>query len=127
MDSWLRNVAIALAIFAALLGAGAMEAQTPSPIRLFVDASRAPQKMLHSHLQIPVQPGPLVLYYPQWIPGEHSPGGPIINVAGLKLMAGGKELSWRRDLVDMFALHIDIPQGTNWLEADFDFLLSAPA
>jgi len=127
MDSRLRNVAVALAIFAALLGAGALEAQTPSPIRLFVDASRAPQKMLHSHLQIPVQPGPLVLYYPQWIPGEHSPGGPIINVAGLKLMAGGKELSWRRDLVDMFALHIDIPQGTNSLEADSDFLLSAPA
>ena len=63
------------------------------PIRLSVDASRAPQKILHAHLQIPVQPGPLTLYYPEWIPGEHMPDGPIINVAGLKFVAGGKASS----------------------------------
>ena len=78
-------------------------------------------------MQIPVQPGPLVLYYPQWIPGEHMPDGPIVNVAGMEFSAGGKTIPWRRDLVDMFALHLDIPQGVDSLEANFDFLLSAPA
>jgi predicted metalloprotease with PDZ domain len=74
---------------------------------------------------MPVQPGPLVLSYPEWIPGEHEPSGPIIDMAGLKLMANGKLIPWRRDLIDMFALHLDIPQGAKSLDIDFDFLLSA--
>ena len=99
----------------------------PGPIRLEVDASHAPQKILHSHEQIPVRPGPLVLYYAKWIPGEHMPDGPIDNLAGLKFTANGKTIPWRRDLVDMFAFHLDIPAGVESLDADFDFLLSAPA
>lgn len=127
MRRGIREFAGTVAVFAALAASGALRAQTaPGPIRLFVDASQAPQKILHSHMQIPVQPGAMVLYYPQWIPGEHMPDGPIINVAGFKLMAGGKELRWQRDLVDMFALHVDIPQGVTSLNADFDFLLSSP-
>lgn len=55
------------------------------------------------------------------------PDGPIINVAGLKFAAGGKTLPWRRDLVDMFAFHLNIPQGASSLDIDLDFLLSAPA
>src|SRR3984957_2829308 len=98
-----------------------------APIRLFVDASRAPQKILHAHLQIPVHPGPMALYYPEWIPGEHMPDGPIINVAGLKFVAAGKPVSWRRDLLDGFTFHLDIPQGADSLDVDLDFLLSAPA
>jgi predicted metalloprotease with PDZ domain len=123
-----RTVGIWAAVLGALAGGGPLRAQNPvGPIRLAVDASQAPQKILHSHMQIPVQPGALVLYYPKWIPGEHMPDGPIINVSGLKFTAGGKTLVWRRDLVDMFAVHVNIPQGVNSLEADFDFLLSAPA
>lgn len=109
--------------------AAAQKAAQPTfgPIRIEVDSTRAPQKILHTHLEMPAQPGPLVLYYPEWIPGEHMPDGPIINMAGLKFTAGGKTISWRRDLLDMFALHLDIPQGVNLLDIDFDFLLSAPA
>ena len=59
-------------------------AEPPGPIRLEVDATRAPQKILHTHMEMPVKPGPLVLYYPEWIPGEHMPDGPIVDVAGLK-------------------------------------------
>ena len=122
------TVGVLSALLVTLAGGAAVRAQNASgPIRLAVDASQAPQKILHSHMQIPVQPGPLVLYYPKWIPGEHMPDGPIINVSGLKFTAGGKTLAWRRDLIDMYALHVDIPAGANSLEADFDFLLSAPA
>jgi hypothetical protein len=44
---------------------------------------------------IPASPGPLTLYYPKWIPGEHGPTGPIINLAGLKFTAGAKTLAVR--------------------------------
>jgi len=97
------------------------------PIRIAVDATQAPQKILHSHMRFPVKPGPLMLVYPKWIPGEHSADGPIINVAGLKFSAGGKTIAWRRDLVEVFGFHLDIPPGVTSLDADLDFLLSAPA
>lgn len=104
------------------------QAQTPAgPIRLAVDASRAPQRILHSHMKIPVKSGPLTLYYPQWIPGEHMPDGPIIEVVGLKFTADGKTIPWRRDLVEMFTFHLEIPPGASMLEVDFDFLLAGAA
>src|SRR6202046_2494398 len=110
-----------------LLASSSVQAQTAGPIRLFVDASQAPQKILHVKMEIPVKPGPLTLYYPEWIPGEHMPDGPIIEVAGMKFTGGGKTIPWRRDLVEMFSFHLDIPAGVTTLNADFDFLLSAPA
>ena len=105
----------------------AMAQTAAAPIRLQVDASRAPQKILRVHMEIPVSGGPLTLYYPEWIPGEHMPDGPIIQVAGMKFSGGGKAIAWRRDLVEMFSIHVDVPAGVSVLEADFDFLLSGPA
>src|SRR5580698_9174383 len=110
----------------ASLGAPVALAQTEAqPIHVAVDATNAGQKILHTHLEIPVQPGPLTLYYPEWIPGEHMPDGPIIQMAGLKFSGAGKSIPWRRDLVEMFSIHLDVPKDVNALEVDFDFLLSA--
>ena len=89
---------------------------------LSVDATDAARNMIHSKLAIPVKPGPLTLFYPKWIPGEHSPTGPINDLVGLKLSAGGKAIPWRRDDVEMFAFHCDIPQGVNVLDVTFDDL-----
>ncbi len=122
------RVSILLAVI--LITASAVLAQSQTqfgPIRLEVDATHAPQKYLRAHLQIPVMPGPLVLLYPEWIPGEHMPDGPIIDLVSLKFSADGKTIPWRRDLVDMFAFHLVIPQGVSTLDVNFDFLLSAPA
>ena len=110
------------------VAAGPAQAQAArGTIRLWVDATSAPQKILHAKETIPVKAGALTLYYPEWIPGEHAPDGPITNLAGLKFIAGGKEIPWRRDLVDMFAFHLDVPAGADSLEVQLDFLLSAPA
>lgn len=118
----------AIALAGVGVRAGALRAQVvPGPIRLSVDATRAPQKILHAHLQIPVHAGPLTLYYPEWIPGEHMPDGPIIEVAGMKFSAGGNAIPWRRDLVEMFSIHLDVPAGVSSIDADLDFLLSAPS
>jgi predicted metalloprotease with PDZ domain len=97
-------------------------AATPATIRLKVDLTDAPRQLFHVHETLPVTPGALTLYYPKWIPGEHSPSGPLANLAGLKFTAGGKALAWRRDLDNMYALHLDVPAGAGSLEADFDFL-----
>jgi predicted metalloprotease with PDZ domain len=103
-------------------------AQTPSPwpITISVDATQAPQKILHSELQIPASPGSLTLYYPKWLPADHSPDGPIANLAGLRFSAAGKELPWQQDDVDMYAFHLEIPKGADSLNVHLDFMLSAP-
>jgi len=120
----------ALILAAALsIGAtGVARAQNPppGPIEISVDATHAPQRILHAKLQFPVRTGPLTLYYPKWMPADHSPDGPIPNLAGLKFSAGGKEIPWHQDLVDMYAFNLDIPQGVSTLDASLDFLISAP-
>jgi predicted metalloprotease with PDZ domain len=98
---------------------------TLAPITVAVDATDAPRKMLHARLTIPVKPGPLTLFYPKWIPGEHGPTGPIIDLAGLKFTAAGKTIAWRRDDTDMYAFHLEVPVGANELGVGLDFLLPA--
>jgi predicted metalloprotease with PDZ domain len=97
----------------------------PAPgesISLTVDATKAPQKFLAVHLVLPVKPGPLTLYYPKWIPGEHSPGGPIANLTGLHFEADGKPIPWQRDLLDVFTFHVDIPAGVTQLDAKYNYI-----
>ncbi|MGH3845100.1 MAG: M61 family metallopeptidase [Pseudonocardiaceae bacterium] len=91
-------------------------------ITLAVDATEAPRKIFHAREVIPVSSGPLTLYYPKWIPGEHRPTGPITNLSGLNFTAGGKTLPWRRDSIDMYAFHLDVPQGATAVEASLEFL-----
>jgi predicted metalloprotease with PDZ domain len=95
----------------------------PSPtIRLAVDATQASLKILRVHLVIPAAPGPLTLFYPKWIQGVHAPVGPISNLTGLKISANGKLLPWKRDPLDVFTFHIDVPPGAKDVEASFDYL-----
>jgi len=94
-------------------------------ISLAVDASEAPRKIFHARLRIPASPGTLTLYYPKWIPGEHAPSGPIDDLAGLRFSAGGQTLKWRRDLLDGWAINVQVPAGQNEVLADLDFLSPA--
>lgn len=105
-------------IFVFLASVSAALAQTT--ITLNVDATDAARNILHSRMTIPVRPGPLTLFYPKWIPGEHTPTGTINDVVGLKLSANGKPITWRRDDVEMFAFHCDIPPGVTTLDVTFD-------
>jgi predicted metalloprotease with PDZ domain len=93
-----------------------------SPILLEVDAGEAPRKILHARLVIPVEPGPLTLYYPKWIPGNHGPTGPISDLAGLKIRAGDQVLPWQRDEVDVYAFHCQVPKDTKSVEVYLDYL-----
>jgi predicted metalloprotease with PDZ domain len=94
----------------------------PGMLTLKVDLTDAPKKIFRVHETIPARPGPFTLYYPQWIPGEHAPSGPIDNLAGLVITANGKRVPWRRDLRDMYTLHLNVPEGASQLELQFQFL-----
>src|SRR5246500_4442496 len=91
-------------------------------ISLAVDATETPRKILHARLRIPAAPGSLILYYPKWLPGEHAPTGPVIDLAGLRFFAGGKPLRWRRDLLDGWTINVEAPPGKNEVEAALDSL-----
>ena len=100
--------------------AGAAAAQ---PIKLVVDASLAPsQSVVKTHEEIPVGPGALTLYYPQWIPGEHAPVGPIQNVSNLVITANGRTIPWLRDPMNLFAVSLTVPPGVDMLSVDFTYL-----
>jgi predicted metalloprotease with PDZ domain len=99
-------------------------ANAPTVI-ISVDATHAPRKILHASLKIPAAPGDLTLYYPKWIPGEHAPDGPVVDLAGLFFKANGQTLKWRRDLLDGFTIHVDVPAGVNQVDAELDFLSPA--
>jgi predicted metalloprotease with PDZ domain len=89
-------------------------------IQLSVNLSDAPRNIYHSQLTIPVKPGPLTLVYPEWIPGNHRPAGPIANVTGIKMEANGQTLAWQRDPIDMYAFHVDVPSGASELKVVLD-------
>ena len=93
-------------------------------IRLAVDLSDAPRNIFHSKLTLAARPGPLTLVYPKWIPGNHRPSGPIANLTGLKITAGGQSIKWQRDPIDMYAFHLEVPAGAKDLQVSFDTITS---
>ena len=97
------------------------DADYPGTIRLQVDASDIDRNIQRVRESLPVQPGALTLLYPQWIPGNHAPTGPINQIAGLLLRGNGQVLRWRRDSVDMYAFHVDIPAGVQLLDIEFQY------
>lgn len=118
-----RCFPLLLTFFSLLVFTAAADgAQGVRAVRLAVDATEAPRKLFRATETIPAAPGPLTLYYPAWIPGEHGPTGPIINLSGLKFTAKGQTLRWRRDPVDMYAFQLDVPQGADAVEVSMEFL-----
>src|SRR5262250_3430358 len=96
-----------------LLSSSLLLAANAPTVAISVDASDAPRSMIHAQLRIPASPGTLTLYYPKWIPGEHGPTGPVQDLTGLIFTAGGEHLQWRRDLLDGWTFHVQVPKGVN--------------
>lgn len=120
-----RPVVLLAGLAALSLAAGAAAQTAATSITLSLDASQVGERILHVRSEIPVSPGPLTLLYPKWIPGEHGPTGPLANFVDLHLSAGGKEIAWERDPVEMYALHVTIPPGVTRLSTQADFLYPA--
>ena len=95
----------------------------PGTIRLAVDATDVQRKIFRVRQTIPVtRAGPMTLLYPQWLPGKHGPRGAVDKLAGLTITAGGRPVTWRRDPVQVYAYHVDVPSGARALDLEFQFL-----
>ncbi len=106
----------------------AQDVAYPGTIRLDVDATDNERGIFRVKETIPVaKSGHMVLLFPKWLPGAHSPRGEIEKLAGLVIRSGGRILPWRRDPVDVFAFHIDVPAGAKTLDAEFQFLSATKA
>jgi predicted metalloprotease with PDZ domain len=109
-------------------------AQAPNPVvsdapyaagelKLHVDATDIAHRVFRVHEEIPVSgPGPLRLYYPQWLPGNHGPRGPVDEIGGLTFTANGRTVPWKRDPLDMYSFLVDVPQGASSLTVEFQHL-----
>jgi len=94
----------------------------PGTMVLKLDASNTAQNIFRVTQSIPVKPGKLTLLYPQWVPANHGPSSPINQMAGLKIAGNGKPIAWRRDNVNVFAFHLEVPAGVKTIDVEFQYL-----
>ena len=131
-ENLLKASRLASAILASAFGLGSFAAlaDVPAPqdipfdgvLKINVDATDIAHRVFRVHEVVPAKAGPLTLLYPQWLPGNHSPTGSIDKLAGLVVKANGKVLPWKRDPLNVFAFHVDVPEGANSVDVEFQFL-----
>ncbi|MDB5706489.1 MAG: peptidase [Sphingomonas bacterium] len=100
----------------------------PGTITLDIDATDTKRGIFTTRETIPVaQAGSMVLLFPKWLPGNHSPTGQLDKVVGLHIRGNGKDIAWERDPVDVFAYHIKVPRGVKTLDVDLQFASATAA
>jgi predicted metalloprotease with PDZ domain len=92
------------------------------PITLSVDATEAPRKLFHAHMTIPVNPGPLTWSIQNGFRVNMDQRVPSSTWRGSNSRRVAKTIPWRRDDVEMYAFHLEVPAGVKELEASLDFL-----
>ena len=92
------------------------------PMTIRADLSAAPQRLLRAEIEIPVKKGPFTFTAVEWIPGNHSPSGPIGDITGIVVTANGRPIPWRSDDIDIYAFHVDVPAGVSRLRIHDEFL-----
>ncbi|MFN5782717.1 MAG: M61 family metallopeptidase [Novosphingobium sp.] len=97
---------------------------TPYPggtMTLDIDASDTLRGAYRVTQTVPVAPGTskLTLLFPQWLPGNHAPRGPLAELVDITFTSGGEVLRWKRDPLEVNAFHIDLPSGTREVVAKF--------
>ncbi len=95
----------------------------PGTIKIDVDATDVQRHIFSMREDIPVRGGQaLTLLYPQWSPGDHTANGPLEKLAGLVVSANGQRLSWTRDTLSVYAIHVHVPPGVKTLEVSYQYL-----
>jgi len=122
MPSRLAILVLALPLTALPLTALPLAAQ--QPIQIKADLTDTVRRFYHAEIDIPVQPGPVTLTTPKWIPGHHSPSGPIADITGVVFTANGQTLPWRRDDVDLYEYHLTIPAGVSSVHVHLDCIVT---
>ena len=96
-------------------------------IRADVDATDLARHLLRSKLTIPVDPGPLALWFPEWIPGIHGPSEQIRNLGGLVITTdSGERLHWQRDRQRMNRFELQVPEGVSAVHVELTYIANQP-
>lgn len=108
----------------ALPAAAPLPSDTPwpgGPMTLDIDASDTRRAVYRVTQTIPVLDGmtTLSLLYPEWLPGNHAPRGPINLVSDIRPTANGKPLAWTRNPLDVYQIDIALPPGTRMVNLAF--------
>jgi predicted metalloprotease with PDZ domain len=94
-------------------------------LALVVDARDIRRNVLHVALDVPLGgPGPARLVFPKWVPGEHAPANPVVDLVMLSGSADGRAVAWQRDPVDLFAFSFATPPGATKLSLRYDVLIA---
>ena len=98
-------------------------------IRVHVDATELPRKLLRSTIEFDASGDTLALLYPEWIPGIHAPRGPLQNLAGfVPRDADGTVLRWERDWSDMYRLLVLRDEGQrSKVTVDLTYITNQPS
>ncbi|WP_425502740.1 M61 family metallopeptidase [Pinirhizobacter soli] len=129
----MKATPLASALLVALVGLGATTASHADvappqdtafngTIKVVVDATDLDRRIFRVKETIPAQPGPMTVLFPEWLPGHHSPSGPIDQFAGLVVKANGQKVEWTRDVYNVYAFHFDVPAGASSVELEFQQL-----
>jgi predicted metalloprotease with PDZ domain len=95
----------------------------PGTLTIDVDARDTKRGIFRVRQTIPVPAaGRMTLLYPEWLPGNHAPRGPISSIAGLRVTANGKQIPWRRDPGYVHAFHVEVPSGAREIQVEFQHL-----
>ena len=94
----------------------------PGPVTLHVDATDIARRIVRVRQTIPVQSGVLTLLYPEWLPGNHAPRGPIDKLAGLTVTGNGQVLDWTRDPLNVYAFNLVVPAGVQSITTEYQYL-----
>lgn len=106
----------------------AVDKPYPGSLTLDIDATDTARGIYSVRESIPVSgSGEMVLLYPKWVPGGHSPRNEIDKVVGLHIRADGKDVPWTRDALDGYAFHINVPKGAKSVEMSFQYVTSTKA
>ena len=112
-------------LLAAILCPASLALAQKTPIKITADLTEAPRRLYHAEVDLPVKAGPVTLITPQWIPGNHGPTGEAASIVGVIFTADGKQLPWRRDDVNLYEFHLDIPAGVTDLHAHLDAIVTS--
>jgi predicted metalloprotease with PDZ domain len=134
------HLVFALVLLTTLSEAGSVSiAQAPaskSPLtgdmQITIDATDLNRKLLTADIAIPLGESTaerrIALWYPKWVPGSHGPGGPIANLAGLKVTdQAGKSLDWERSGGEVFRFEVSAPSGVTSLKVWVRYITNQPS
>ena len=99
----------------------------PGAITLTADLRDVARRVVRVQETLPVRPGPLVLLYPEWVPGSHNALNTADRLSGLAVTGAGRRVAWRRDPVRPHAFHVDVPDGVTSLDIRFEALTPTDA